>query len=216
MGVRSGAENTDRRAADLIDLQDDIAQAIVASVQTQILLHEGKPVPQAHKSRAIETLNQAWLEAYKLTEESLAAARSAAEQVLEGDPTNSRACLIIAFANHHRAYLGFVDDREQAFEQAIDAGRKAVALDDGNEYCHWILGSSLSQVGEFGEAVLELNRAIEINHNCSLAHGSLGTVYAWSGETAKAMDATLRALRTNPRDPSEFSSVPCFGSMPLF
>jgi tetratricopeptide (TPR) repeat protein len=49
-----------------------------------------------------------------------------------------------------------------------------------------------------------LQRALDINPHCSLAHGSIGTVLAWAGEFDSAIKSNELALRINPDDPTNF------------
>jgi tetratricopeptide (TPR) repeat protein len=49
-----------------------------------------------------------------------------------------------------------------------------------------------------------LRRALEINPNCSLAYGSMGTVLAWGGQYDTSVESNELALRVNPQDPSNF------------
>jgi Flp pilus assembly protein TadD len=81
---------------------------------------------------------------------------------------------------------------------------RAVRLNDNDEYSHWILGLLQMAVAEFDKAIAELKRAIEINPNCSLAYGSLGTVLNHAGHPEEAIENNEIAIRSNPRDPSIF------------
>ena len=53
-------------------------------------------------------------------------------------------------------------------------------------------------------AVAEMEQAIEINPNCSLAHGSLATALNFAGQPDAAIRNNEIAIRANPRDPSIF------------
>jgi tetratricopeptide (TPR) repeat protein len=58
--------------------------------------------------------------------------------------------------------------------------------------------------GEFDTALAELERAIEINPNCSLAYGSLGTALNFAGRPEESIANNEIAIRSNPLDPSIF------------
>jgi len=205
-GHQIWSETTNTVFTNSLELQIEIATRIVATVQTQILLNEGllSTSKSAGNIEHNDVLNRAWQSAYKLSENGLKTAQELATQVVKEDPENPRAHLILAFTNHHLAYLGFATERLDAFKVAVEQGRMAVRLYPQSEYSHWILGSSLSQLKQFEAAVTHLDRAIEINPNFSLAIGSKGTVLAWIGKYEEAIELTEIALRYNPRDPANF------------
>jgi adenylate cyclase len=55
-----------------------------------------------------------------------------------------------------------------------------------------------------GKSIAEFERAIELNPNCSLAYGSLGTTLSFSGEVEESIRNSLIAIRLNPKDISIF------------
>jgi tetratricopeptide (TPR) repeat protein len=54
------------------------------------------------------------------------------------------------------------------------------------------------------EGIAALERAVELNPNCSVAYGSLGTALAIAGRAEDAIANQEIAIRMNPRDPSIF------------
>lgn len=205
-GRQLWSEPMQRRFTNSFDLQDDIAKAVAATMQTQILLSEGVLSASRRKGelRRNDILNRAWQNVYRLTERGLLAGRALAEEALRDDSEIARAHLIMAVALHHLTYLGFLSDQHEGFSRALEHGRRALRLEPDNEYNNWIVGSTLSQVRCFDEALTHLRRATEINDNFSLAHGSWGTVLAWLGRYEEAIAKTRLALRLNPRDPANF------------
>ena len=81
---------------------------------------------------------------------------------------------------------------------------RAVRLDNNNEYSHWTLGLLKMLNGEHDKAIAELEHAIEINPNCSLAYGSLATAQNYAGQPEPAVTNNEIAIRSNPRDTSNF------------
>lgn len=89
-------------------------------------------------------------------------------------------------------------------------GRQCLlAVEDA--YAHWALGSGLWALGnscrglhKHEESIVALERAVDLNPNCSLAYGSLGTLYGLVGRTEEAIANQQIAIRSNPRDPSIF------------
>jgi TolB-like protein len=205
-GRQLWSEPMQRRFTNSFALQDDIAKAVAATMQTQILLSEGvlSAARREDELRRNDILNRAWQNVYRLSERGLKAGKALAEEALRDDGESARGHLILAVAYHHLAYLGFVGDQRDGFERALEHGLRALRLEPDSEYNNWIVGSSMSQVRRFDEALTHLRRATEINDNFSLAHGSWGTVLAWLGHYEEAIAKTQLALRLNPRDPANF------------
>jgi adenylate cyclase len=100
--------------------------------------------------------------------------------------------------------MGYIVDKEAAVSEAYQLAKRAIDLDERNEYAHWGLGFIQLWRRNHDLAAAELKRAIEINPNCSLAFGSLGTVLSYSGEPEESIKNNEIAIRLNPRDISIF------------
>ncbi|MFQ5955229.1 MAG: adenylate/guanylate cyclase domain-containing protein [Kiloniellales bacterium] len=200
------AERYDRRLVDMFDLQDEIARSVVATCQTQLDLSEGLFAESSARPdiRVWDLLSRAWRMMYRLTERSLREARHLAERAVELDPSSGRAHRVLAVIDYHLVWMGYTNDGRRTLESARKSAESAVRLDDGDEYAHWGKGLVHMACGEHEEAIGEFQRALEINPNCSLAYGSLGTVLAFAGRTEESIANIELAIRSNPRDPSIF------------
>jgi adenylate cyclase len=106
--------------------------------------------------------------------------------------------------HYHDAILGFVEDFESSSTMARQLALRATRLDEKNEYTHWALGLSCLALARHEESIAALERAIELNPNCSVAFGSLGTALNLVGRVEEAIKNQEIAIRSNPRDPSIF------------
>ena len=100
------SERYDGTVADLFDFQDEITQAVVASISTQIILSEGS-ISARRLSTEIRTwdlLAKAHAATYRFTHESLMEAEQLAEQAVKGDPDNARAHAILAAILYQKPY----------------------------------------------------------------------------------------------------------------
>ena len=95
--------------------------------------------------------------------------------------------MILSLINHHMALMGFAPDTKQAMEAAYALGRRATQLGDRNEYAHWAFGISCWGLHRLDEGIAALERAVELNPNCSLAYGSLGTALGIAGRPDDAI-----------------------------
>ena len=148
--------------------------------------------------------NGAWTRIYQLTPQALTDAPRLAETALKQSPQNDRAHQLLAICHHHMAYFGYAEDWLATVELAHREARRAVEIYEPDEYSHWILGSTLVLKRDHERAIAEYTRALEINPNCSMAYGSMGTGLAWAGKWEEALRVNEIAIRSNPRDPSIF------------
>jgi TolB-like protein len=200
------AQQINRIDADhVFDLHDEVSGSIVASVQTQIILSEGRDRPMdAGSERVSRLLARSWRRLLGLTEESLAECRALAERVLELEGRNGAAHRMRAVALYHQLYMGFIPWTQDTINAIYAHAKRAIEGDEADEYSHWAMECAHLLRGEHELAAESLRRALEINPNCSLAIGSMGTVLAWSGRYDASVEANELALRTNPQDPSNF------------
>jgi TolB-like protein/Tfp pilus assembly protein PilF len=201
------SDRYDGETRDVFDLQDAITRQVVASIQT--IVHRStieEPVERLNRPDLTvwELTMRSWHLLYDFTPEAYASAKTLLERALAIDPESAEANMVLSLVNHHIAILGFSPDPAPSMEAAYALGRRAVQLDNRNEYAHWALGISCWGLHRLDEGIAALERAVELNPNCSLAYGSLGTALAIAGRTEDAIANQEIAIRMNPRDPSIF------------
>ncbi len=206
MGSHLWAEKYDGELQDIFDLQDQISQQVVASIFTQIQSHGCEKFKRLDRPDVStwDLLAQGWKLYYELTREGLASARKIFRKTIASAPTSCDAHHLLAGVLIHQAFMGYVSDRDVTISEAYELAKRAIALDEQNEYAHWILGVIQHNRGKHDRAIAEQERALELNPNCSLARGSLGTALLLKGEPDEAIKNIEIAIRLNPRDPSIF------------
>ncbi len=206
-GGQVWSERYDGQLKDVFDLQDEITRNVVASIQTTVHLNTiEEPVERDVRPDLTvwELTMRAWHLLYDFTPKSFDTAKALLERALALDPESAEANMVLSLINHHVALMGYAADTKLAMEAAYALGRRAVQLDDRNEYAHWALGISCWGLHKHEESIVALERAVDLNPNCSLAYGSLGTLYGLVGRTEEAIANQQIAIRSNPRDPSIF------------
>jgi TolB-like protein len=199
------AEQIDLENGEMFELQNEITKSVVASVQTQLILNEGKVIAnEDDPERTSNLLARAWRRFLGLTATSIEEAAHLAERALAHEPNNATAHRMIAVAIYHQIYMGFVRWDHQAIDRVFTHAKISIESDGADEYCHWAMECAYLLKGQHDLAVASLHRALQINPNFSLAYGSMGTVLAWSGEYDQSVKSNELALRFNPQDPSNF------------
>ena len=201
------SDRYDGEMKDVFDLQDEITRSVVASILTTVHLST-IPEPIERSSRPNVTVweltMRAWHLVYDFTPESFAHAKTLLERALAIDPESAEANMVLSVVNHHSAIMGFTTETRAAMEAAYALGRRAIQLDERNEYAHWAFGISCWGLLKFDESLPALERAVALNPNCSAAFGSLGTLLSKIGRPEEAIVNHEIAIRSNPLDPSIF------------
>lgn len=198
------AGRIDRAGSDVFELQDDITSSIVASVQTQLILSEGRVASNGRTESAARLLARSWQQFLNLTEQSLASSKLLAERAQSLGGEDGMAHRMLAVSMYHQVYMGFAPWVDAALDYIATHARLSIEAEDADEYSHWAMECAHLLRKEHAAAMASLRRALDINPHCSLAHGSIGTVLAWAGESDSAIKSNALALRINPDDPSNF------------
>ena len=206
IGSHVWAEKYDSELQDIFELQDQISSQVVASILTQIQTHNIKMNNRPERPDIVtwDLLARGWKLLYELTKESLAEAETIFRKAVAFAPKSCVANYLLAAVIIHQTFMNYVTEREASISEAYKFAKRSIALDEQNEYAHWVMGVIQNHSRMHDSAIAEFKRAIELNPNCSLAHGSLGTVYIYTGEPDESVKHSEFAIRLNPRDPSIF------------
>jgi len=178
-------------------------KSIVASVQTQLILSEGrKSAGSGATENASQLLARAWQRFLSLTEESLAECGDLATRALELDSRSGMAHRLLATTLYHQTYMGFIPWSQKVVDRLYRHATAAIESDDADEYCYWAMCCAHLLRKEHASAIASLRRGLKINPNCSILHGSMGTVLAWQGQYEPSIECNELVLRINPQDPS--------------
>jgi len=157
------AAKIDRDSAGLFELQDDLTQFVVASVQVQLIVSEGNSIPKAKPvSRVDQLLRRAPGRLYQPTADGLKEMVSLAERALALDPTNGEACRLLAAGIWHQAYRGIIPWDRSAADRVMMFAQRAVAAEETDEYSHWILAPAHLMMCQHDRAIVSLRRALEM------------------------------------------------------
>jgi len=205
-GFNVWAEHYDCSREDVEAGADSLIETLIATAQTQIVLHEGANEKHFHdeQERVEHLASKAWSMIYRLTPESLDQAEKLCAAALALDPLSARAHQALAGVLHHQFYMGFTDEPEKVVRLGLDHIDRAMALNEEDEYTHWVRGNIFVGLRDTQKALAAFDRSREINPSFSLAVASYGTACAWAGRREDAILYSQQALSANPKDPSNF------------
>ena len=201
-GSHVWAERYDRRLADVFAVQDEITEAIVASIEPQLYaaehFHAKHKAPESIDAWGLVmwALSHFW----RVTPQDNVAAQGLLEKAIAIDPNYAQALGVLASSHVMSAYMGWTD-AAIAVPIAERAALAAIRADSEDPWARHALGSVHLISQSFDDALAELELALNLNPNFALAQSIYGLVLSFFGRWEDAHAVVARALRLSPRDP---------------
>jgi TolB-like protein len=208
-GSQLWAERYDRGLSDVFAVQDEITEAIVAAIEPQIYAAENfrarrKP-PESLD--AWDLLMQALSHYWKVTPEDNVAAQDLLERAIAIDPNYAQALAVLSASHIFGAHMGW-EPIATGVQAAEYTGLAALRADREDCWAHLAVAGVHVHRRRLDEALAEIEMALSLSPNFSLALSYYGLVLSYAGRWREGAEAARRALRLSPRDP--FSAI-CSG-----
>jgi TolB-like protein/Tfp pilus assembly protein PilF len=206
-GSHIWAERYDRELVDVFAVQDEVTQAIVATIEPQLYVAENfrarrKP-PESMDAwdLVMRGLSHFW----RVTRQDILVAQALLEKAITIDPGYAQALGVLATSHTFCASMGW-SNMDTALAIAEQSALSAIEADNEDPWAHYALGFVDLFRRRFDDALAEFDTALSLNPNFSLAQGYLGLTLAYCGRWQEGDQAVRRALRSSsPHDP--FSSI---------
>ncbi len=201
------ARRFDRQMNDLLSLQDEIAAEVVAQIDPEILLIEGRRA--AHRpptdSTAYDLVLRALPLIVRLRQDEFREAGDLLARAIELEPE-------YAAAHAWRAYWaafcfgqGWADQDDLLLAEAGRHAERAITLDPQDARGLTIAGHVRAFLNRRPREALELHgRALSLNPNLAMAWGFSAITYTYLGELDEAARRFARYKRLSPMDPNAF------------
>ena len=212
------ADRYDRELSDIFELQDEITNRVIDSVSPQILLAEAARVrrkpPQSID--AWDFVMQALPHMWRMTTEEHHRAQHLLLEALSLDPEYAHAYALLGWTYVSMFNLDTGKPIHEFTERALDAGMRAVELDDQDPWGHLVLGLGHARRRHPEQALAHLSTAIALNPSFALGHAGLGYALAAGRQPERGLQALEQAHRLSPRDPFLAIYAPTVRYMALF
>jgi adenylate cyclase len=193
------AKTYDREFKDIFDLQDEIAQHIVAALNVK-----SREAEQARAWRvptenltAYDSLLRGLSHFFRFTEEENAKAKAMFERAIELDSEYASAYVCLGYTHFMSFVFGWNRD-PRSLEQVSEFARRAISLDDSSPSAHALLADVYRTKGKFEQAISHAERALSLNPNDPSAYLSMGNALNSVGRSEKAVEAIKKAMSLNP------------------
>jgi TolB-like protein/cytochrome c-type biogenesis protein CcmH/NrfG len=201
-GSHVWAERYDRRVADVFAVQDEITEAIVASIEPQLYatetFHCQRNAPESLDAWGLvmRALSHFW----RMTRQDNIVAQTLLEKAIAIDPNYGQALGVLSASHALCAYNGWAD-MPTAVRIAERAALAATRSDGDDPWAHYALGCAHLLLRRFDDSLAEFELALKLNPNFALAQSVYGLALAFCGRWEDAYAAASRAVRLSPRDP---------------
>jgi TolB-like protein/DNA-binding SARP family transcriptional activator len=190
------AERYDRDLNDIFTLQDEISQAIVASLKVKLLPEEKRAI--VTRSTLNPNAYELYLQARHYQQQRgaryLEIALRFCNQALEIDPSYSRAWASVALC---RSLLYI---RGRSTDSGLSAAEKAISIDPNLAEAHAAMGRALAELGRDNEALAAHEVSVRLDPDSFDVQYYFGRTCLQFGHHEAAIQHLERAVQLEPTD----------------
>jgi TolB-like protein len=202
-GRQLWSERYDRDLEDLFALQDEITTTIAARVEPEIgaadqRRAERKAMPALH---AWDFFRLGTKHFYKSTPADNLEAQRLLRRAIELDPNLAEAYGYLCYALVLSMIYFDAEPDEERLDEAVAIGKKSVGLDDKDGLLRFMYGRALLARKSYGDALAELETAVELNPCLAVTYCGLGDSLAYEGRISEAIPHFQKAIDLSPHDP---------------
>ena len=200
-GSHIWAERYDRSIDDVFAVQDEITEAIVASIEPQLYAAENFHAQRKPPDNmgAWELVMRALSHFWRVTQEDNAIAQALLEKAIAIDPDYGQALGVLAATRRSApTWAGRTCSPRSSGRTRGAGGHRS---DSEDPWAHHALGCAYLLTRRFDESLAELASALRLNPSFALAQAIYGLTLVFCGRWQEADEAARRALRLSPRDP---------------
>jgi len=212
-GAHVWAETYDREIRDIFALQDEITEAIVASVEPELVRSEGeRAASKEHESLdAWDHQMRGLWHLWKETKEDNSKGQAHFRKAIEIESGHAAAHAFLALA-HGQAIVGqWTESPEQSVALIERAARRSMELDSTEPMSHTAMGNFYFFTGQQAQAIASFRRTVQLDPGSILACGQLGLFLALTGQPEEALPNLERVIRLNPRTPMMYRYLAATG-----
>jgi TolB-like protein len=206
-GAHVWAERYDRTVEDVFALQDEIALAVVGTIEPSLRSAEVERVKRKRPDSldAYDLVLQAQPDIYCGMPDRSAQGLVLLQRALALDPGYALAHGFAAMGHHNRFLRAGLreDDRLASIRHA----RAAIALGQDDALALTFAGFSIGMdAHDRAAAFAAFDAALAVSPSTALAYILGSVIFGWTGEAARALDWGKRGLRQSPFDPWAFGA----------
>jgi DNA-binding winged helix-turn-helix (wHTH) protein/TolB-like protein/Tfp pilus assembly protein PilF len=178
------------------------------------VLSDGKPASKTEKKIVVGTSIPAAYHAFNLGRQRFffyrnksenAKARELFQEALEKDPNFAMAQAMLAWTYAFDAMNGWASNKNETLERAKSEATKAVNINADVPLSYFIRGLAFREQGEYVKAMVEAEKATQLDTNYANAQVLLATLLYYAGRPEASIERLKTAMLINPHHPFNYS-----------
>jgi len=200
------AQKFDRDLADIFAVQDEITQNVVAAIEPEMLLVEGRRATRKPPANldAFDCYVRGMWHFHNTTADDNREAIDWLRRAIEIDLRFAQGHMGLARSIVNRIWYGWSPNVDQDVSEADAAALRGVSLDERDPYTHYALFLTSILQRRHQQALAASQRSIDLTPNFALGHFALGATRIFMGRFPESVDPLLRCIRLNPQYPQIF------------
>jgi TolB-like protein len=200
------AERYEMELTEAFAIQDAIAERVVGAIEPELLKIESLPAGARHSGNmtAWDLVRQGTWHFHRVSRDTHLHARELFREACRLDPELAEAHAWLGRVSAGIVAYGWTDNPAHDIKEGLDAGLRAIRLDERSPYSHYALAICSAFANAPEQVVLAAEKAIEVSPSFALGHLVLGMGHLFRGNAAEAISPLERGLKLNPNDPQNF------------
>jgi len=197
------SESYDLGLADIIQVQEAMAQQIAATIEPELARLEREAAMRKPPGNldAWDCYQRGLWNLWGFTTPSIAEAEAMFRRAMDLDPGFARAHGALSYVHLQRAFLSEPGQRPALLTEALRLARSAVALDDRDCMNLCVLGRAHCMLKDYEDSVAALEQCLSLNPSFAQGYFALAFTLVWYGREEEALALVERAIELSPRDP---------------
>jgi len=199
-GSHMWAERFDRDLKNVFALQDEVTEKIVSVLAVKLTMQEQERLVQKVEANpeAYDILLRGLQLFRRFTRETNIEGRELFKHAIALDPEYARAYANVALSYSLDVAFGWSASPDDDMRQALFYADQAFALDAAVRQVPFARSTVFMRQGRLEEALVEINKAINLDPNYADAYARMGEALVFSGRADEGKHAIEKAMRLNP------------------
>lgn len=193
----------DRTLEDIFEVQDEITQQVVATIQPELAQVELRKlaVKRPENLSAWDLVLRGMALVNRHDPKDHKPSRDFFRAAIKLDPNYSDAWAGLAWSYLANVMLLGNEERPAMLEKGFQAAKEAIRLDDNSAFAHYVLGVAYTWNEQYQKGISEAETSLRLNPYSAQTHMGLGNRLDLVGRTAEGINKMERGLLLSPRDP---------------